>query len=180
MWGYDVSEIKLDDTLRVTFPTLVFATGAAVDADGTPTCVVLEQGSALAYAPTVTNKATGLYEVAIVCTTANGFEVAKEYTAYVVTVIGAVTARVPVASFIIRTNSADTIITTLMAYSHDTGLTILGAFRRMDAVLSGKATGLKGVLARFFMRDDATAAVSAVQDTNAGTRDAASVTGSEA
>lgn len=72
------------------------------------------------------------------------------------------------------------IVDAFMAYSHDTGLTIKGSFRRLDALLAGKATGLKGAIARFFMRDGTTAAITATQDTAAGTRSAASVTGSEA
>lgn len=67
----------------------------------------------------------------------------------------------------------------IMNYSHDAGLTIRGAFRRLDALIAGKATGLKGALARFFMRDGVTSASAATQDVGAGTRAVADVSGSE-
>ncbi len=103
-------DVKLEDTIDGTFGTATFATGAATNADSTPTCVVLEQGTALGYAPTCTNKATGLYNVQIVCSAANGFEVGKQYSAYVVVVMGGVTARGPVmglGAFTIRARSPD-------------------------------------------------------------------------
>ncbi len=112
-------EVKLEDTIRGTFGTTKATTGAAQNDDGTPTCVVLEQGTAMGYAPTCTNKATGLYEVAIVCSAANGFEVGKEYSSYVVVLVDGVTRRGPVpgvSSFIIRARSADD-----LAYPQTTG-----------------------------------------------------------
>ena len=76
--------------------------------------------------------------------------------------------------------AASLVVSTLMAFSHDTGLTIKGAFRRMDALAAGAATGLVGTLAKFFMRDGTTAALTASQVPTAGTRSTADVTGSEA
>lgn len=76
--------------------------------------------------------------------------------------------------------AANTVRDAILNYAHDTGVTIKGAFRRMDAFTSGKATGMKGAIARFFMRDGSTAAIRATQDVSAGTRTAADVTGSEA
>ncbi len=73
-----------------------------------------------------------------------------------------------------------TIRDAILNYSHDTGLTIKGAFRRMDAVLAGKATGLRSTIARFFMRDGTTVAVEATQDVANGTRATPTITGSEA
>lgn len=80
----------------------------------------------------------------------------------------------------IATAAANTIRDAFLNFSHDTGVTIKGAIRRLDALATNKATGLKGALARYFMRDGTTAAISAAQDTAAGTRGAADVTGSEA
>jgi hypothetical protein len=68
----------------------------------------------------------------------------------------------------------------ILDYSHDTGLTIKGFFRRLDALAAGKATGLRGTVARYFMRDGTTEAIEATQDVSLGTRQAADVTGSEA
>lgn len=76
--------------------------------------------------------------------------------------------------------SAASIVAALMAYSYDTGVTVKGLYRRLDALVAGKATGLRSTLARYFMRDGTTVAISAVQDVATGTRAVADVTGSEA
>ncbi len=99
--------VKIEDTIDRAFGTVTPSTQAATDADSTPTCVVLEQGTALGYAPTCTNKATGLYNVQIACTAANGFDVGKQYSAYVVVVMGGVTTRRPIAAFTVMTRSTD-------------------------------------------------------------------------
>ena len=67
----------------------------------------------------------------------------------------------------------------MLAASHDTGRTVKGAFRRMDAMDSGKATGLDGTAPTFYMADGVTVALTAVQDPVLGNRAAATVTGSE-
>lgn len=101
--------IKLGDTVRILFGTSD-STGAATDADSTPVVTVYEQGTALGYSATVTNKATGLYEVAIVCSTGNGFEVGKEYSAAVAATVDGVTGRDGIASFAIVSRSPDDIV----------------------------------------------------------------------
>jgi hypothetical protein len=80
----------------------------------------------------------------------------------------------------IATDAATELVAAFMAFSHDTGLTIKGAFRRLDALVAGKATGLRSAVASYFMRDGTTEAIEAVQDSLQGTRAAADVTGSEA
>lgn len=70
-------------------------------------------------------------------------------------------------------------VAALMAFSHDTGLTVMGLFRRLDALAAGKATGLNSALASYYRRDGSTKAIDAVQDTTAGTRSTGTVTGSE-
>jgi len=77
------------------------------------------------------------------------------------------------------TAAANTVRDAIMNYAHDTGVTIKGAFRRLDSLIAGKATGMKGAVAKFFMRDGITEAISAPQDTAAGTRSTATVAGSE-
>lgn len=99
--------VKLEDTIDKAFGTVTPSTQAATDADSGPTCVVLEQGTALGYAPTVTNKAVGMYNTQIVCSAANGFEVGKQYTAYVVVTMATVVTRRPIASFTIMARSTD-------------------------------------------------------------------------
>lgn len=121
-------EVKLGDTIRGTFGTTKATTGAAQNDDATPTCVVLEQGTAMGYAPTCTNKATGLYEVAIDCTTGNGFEVGKEYSSYVVVLVDGITRRGPVpgvSSFTIRANSRDDIATAANLSTAQTAITAI-------------------------------------------------------
>lgn len=75
--------------------------------------------------------------------------------------------------------TADDFVTALMAFSHDTSATVLGLLKRLEALVSGKATGLKGPLARFYLRDGTTVAIEAVQDVAAGTRATADISGSE-
>ena len=67
----------------------------------------------------------------------------------------------------------------LLAASHDTGRTVKGALRRMDALNSGKAVNLDGTAPEFYMADGVTVAITAVQDPVLGNRAAATVTGSE-
>lgn len=92
----------LGETRRLLFSTQN-AGGGSQDADSLPTVVVYEQGTSIAAGtPVVTNKATGLYEVALVLSAANGFEVGKEYAIAAIAIVGGVTGKVPVASFVIE------------------------------------------------------------------------------
>lgn len=79
----------------------------------------------------------------------------------------------------VLTAAANTIRDAILNFSHDSGLTIKGFFRRLDALAAGKASGLIGTVAKFYMRDGDTEAISAAQDTDAGTRGAANISGSE-
>lgn len=102
--------VKLGETIRGTFGTANFGTGAAQNADVLPTCIVLDQGVPMGYSPTVTLQAVGLYEVAIVASAGNGFATGRQYSSYVEAVVGGVTARVPVggiASFNLTTRGPD-------------------------------------------------------------------------
>ncbi len=164
--------VKLEDTIDGTFGTATFATGAATDADGTPTCVVLEQGTAMAYAPTCTNKAVGLYNVQIVCSAANGFEVGKQYSSYVVVTMGGVVTRGPVAgvsAFTVRAQSVDTVTTALvatavLAETIHAGWSVARALRVMGGMIAGKLSGAaaNAPVARFL--DDSGDAVTGVSD----------------
>jgi len=102
--------VKLGETLRGTFGTANFGTGAAQNADSLPVCVILDQGTPMGYAPVVALKAVGLYEIQAVLTTGNGFLVGHEYSSYAEVTVGGVTARCPVsgvASFNILTRNTD-------------------------------------------------------------------------
>lgn len=106
--------IKLGDTLRVAFGTSA-TDGAAADAASTPVVTVYEQGTATGYSPTVSNLDTGLYEVAIVCSGGNGFEVGKEYSAAVEATVGDLVGRDGIASFQIAANDIDDVVTSVDA-----------------------------------------------------------------
>lgn len=75
--------------------------------------------------------------------------------------------------------TAANVVDALMAYSHDTGVTVKGFLRRVDAMAAGKATGLRGGLAKYFRRGGVLVAISAIQDVLTGTRNEADVTQSE-
>jgi hypothetical protein len=67
----------------------------------------------------------------------------------------------------------------VLSYAHETGRTLLGVFRRLDALLTGKATGLLSTLATFYRPDGVTKAIEATQDTTLGTRSTASTVGGD-
>jgi hypothetical protein len=79
----------------------------------------------------------------------------------------------------IQTAATTAIAAAVMAYAHESGRTILGVMRRLDAMLTGKATGLVGTLATFYRADGTTKAIEATQDTTLGTRVAASTVGGD-
>jgi hypothetical protein len=178
--------INLNDTHREIIATSRLVDGAATDADSTPTVTVYEQGTAMAYAPAVTNKATGEYEAAIVCSAANGFEAGKEYSASVTAVVDGVTGKAPLCAFRVVTGASDAptveeIVAAIVAHSHDTGVTVEGLLIRLEAFLSGLATGMNGPLGKWYKRGGLGAGVAfeGAVDPTAGTRAESDVSGSE-
>ena len=87
------NQVALSGTVYLHFGTSSASTGAAANADSTPTVVVAKDGTDLGYAPTVTNVATGLYKVAIACTAGNGFAAGSRFSAYVTATVGGITGR---------------------------------------------------------------------------------------
>lgn len=81
------------------------------------------------------------------------------------------------------TAAKDAIVASIMAFVIDSGgavpATVKGALRRIDAVVSGAATGLIGDVVRFFMRNGTAVATEHTQDVTAGTRSAGDITDSE-
>lgn len=75
--------------------------------------------------------------------------------------------------------AANAVRDAFLDYSHRPGRTVRGWIRRMDAVVAGRATGLRSALARFFQPDGVTEEVSAAQSPSAGTREVPDVTSSE-
>lgn len=91
--------VALEDTVYLHVGTTDPSTGGAANASSTPTVTVEEDGVAMGYSPTVTNVATGLYRITIVCSAANGFEWGKRYSVYLVATVAGVTGRDGIAEF---------------------------------------------------------------------------------
>jgi len=94
-----MTPVSLGDSVYLHVGTSSVSTGAATNADSTPTVTVVEDGSALGYSPTVTNVATGLYQVQIDATAGNGFEAGRRYSVYVAATVGGVTGRDGIGEF---------------------------------------------------------------------------------
>lgn len=90
--------------------------------------------------------------------------------------VGAMAADTLTASAL-AADAVTEIVAGVAAYAYESGRTLKGLFRQLAAVISGKATGLTGATATYYRSDGITAAVTANQDTGAGTRDAATVGG---
>lgn len=94
-----MSPVSLSDSVFIHFGTASATTGAATNADSTPTVVVAEDGVDMGYVPSVSNVATGLYMVTIVCTTGNGFEAGRRYSVYAVATVGGIAGRDGIGEF---------------------------------------------------------------------------------
>jgi len=127
-------DVRLEDTAIFDFITRSGSTGAATDADSTPTCEVFEETTdAAILSPTVVKRTgkTGNYRVPVAATNANGFEVGKYYNVVVSATVGSVADKAVVMTFYvvprIRTgvvvadtgNSATTFKTDLTEASND-------------------------------------------------------------
>lgn len=76
--------------------------------------------------------------------------------------------------------TAAEILLAILDHNHDTGVTVGGLLARIEAVLTGKATGLSDAgTGRYYMRDGVTIAVQSTIDPAAGTRGPSDVSGSE-
>ncbi len=112
---------KLEETIYLDFITSSPTTGAAADADTTPTCEVFEDATDTAIlTPTVTKRTskTGDYRVAVVCTAANGFEAGKSYNVIGSATVGGVTGKAPIGWFQMRARDIDDVMPT---YTQPTG-----------------------------------------------------------
>lgn len=94
-----MSPVSLSDSVWLDFGTCSSTTGAAANADSTPTVTIAEDGTNMAYSPTVSNVATGLYRVQIDATAGNGFESGKRYSVYVTATVGGITGRDGIGEF---------------------------------------------------------------------------------
>lgn len=126
--------VKFGETIRGTFGTANFGTGAAQNADALPVCTVIDQGAPMGYVPVVTLQAVGLYEVALVLTAPNGFLAARSYSSYATVIVGGVTARAPVAGI--------TSFNTLTTNTDDIANAVLDALLTGHAVVGSVADGI--------------------------------------
>lgn len=133
-----MTPVFLSDSVWLPFGTSSVSTGAATDADSTPTVTVLEDGVALGYAPTVSNITTGLYAVQVDATGANGFEAGRRYALYAVATVGAVTGRDGIGEFEVLATDLNTGVASVTgAVGSVTGLT---ASNLDDTISSRMAT----------------------------------------
>jgi hypothetical protein len=142
---------ELEETIYCDFITSSPTTGAAADADSTPTCEVFEDATDTAIlSPTVVKRTgkTGNYRVPVVCSAANGFEAAKSYNVVVAATVGAVAAKAVVQTFQMRTNGADDLAASILTRATpanvatelaNVGLTTT-VTGRIDAAISTRAT----------------------------------------
>jgi hypothetical protein len=139
--------VKLEDNIYLHFGTTSPSTGAATNADSTPTVTVEEEGIAMGYAPTVSNVAAGLYRVTIVCTTANGFEAAKRYSVYVTATVGGITGRDGIAEFAVHDADIDSVsddISTVLSILSGAPAGIVAALQ--ESIVEGSITFLEAMV----------------------------------
>lgn len=92
-------DVCLGDTISPAFFTHD-DTGAAANADSTPTVDWRENGAAAATTGvTVSSVTTGEYKAAIVCSSGNGFEAGKYYEVAAIVVVGGVTSKQNIMRF---------------------------------------------------------------------------------
>lgn len=165
---------KLEETIYVDFVTSAPTTGAATDADSTPTCEVFEDATDTAIlSPTVVKRTgkTGNYRVPIACTAANGFETAKSYNVLVSATVGGVAAKAVVRSFQMRTNAVDDVQTqvwaktmTELASTPGVSASVLSALQWLFLLSRNKITQTSTVQTLRNDADSATIATSTVSD----------------
>lgn len=76
-------------------------------------------------------------------------------------------------------DSAAAFVQALLSYAHETGATVEGLLVRLEAFITGKATGLNGSVGKFYRRDGSTVAFTGALDVNSGTRQVSDISGSE-
>lgn len=99
----------LGETIYLDFITNN-SSGAATDADVTPTSEVFEDANDTPIlTPTVTKRTskTGDYRVPVACTTGNGFEVGKSYNVIALATVAGTAGKTVVASFQVRSTTID-------------------------------------------------------------------------
>ena len=104
--------MKIGNLYDITFSTNRADTGALSSADSTPVVRVTENGSLLAYLPTVSTLSTGIYITTIDASLANGFEVGKRYSVYCTATVGGINGAMGIDSFTVENRSIDDVLPT--------------------------------------------------------------------
>jgi hypothetical protein len=140
---------KLADTITLDFTVHLPTTGAVSDADALPTVEIWEDETDTTLAGgTVTKRVakTGNYRVAIIATTANGFEVGKSYNVVVTVIAGTVTAKAVIGSFFIDekrlSDLNDITVAQILAGVVEGTTTFVQAVRLILSALTGKSSGI--------------------------------------
>ena len=110
-----MNPVALGDSVYPMFGTSHPSTAAAANADTTPTVTIEKDGAPMAYAPTVTNVATGLYRYQIDVTAGNGFVAGSRYVVYAVATVNAITGRAPIDEFEVLSEDMNTMASRLDA-----------------------------------------------------------------
>lgn len=139
----------------------------------TLTITASKAGAAFAsITPTVTERTNGWYQLAL---TSSHTDTLGDFALHIT---GASADALDVMMQVVAYDE-DSAHLGILSYAHETSRTLLGVFRRLDAFMTGKATGLVSSLATFYRADGATKAIEATQNTSAGTRETASTVGGD-
>lgn len=143
-------ERKLGDTITLDFIILDFTTGAAIDADSTPTCQIFKDDNDIPIlTPIVVKRGanTGHYRVSVQATTGNGFSIGASYSVVITAEINGIITKMIIAMFMldgIRTNlgarflSIDTTTPNVTIYIYSSNLDNLITWNTSD--LNGDCT----------------------------------------
>lgn len=114
--------VRLEDTFYIRFFTYN-ASNDLADADSLPTVTIEEDGAgAAAMGATVTDIGTGEYRLAVIATTANGFEVGKRYNAVISATMAGQINKICLCEFEVRA-PIDPIVGAVVADAGNTALT---------------------------------------------------------
>lgn len=141
------SPVFLSDSVYFHFGTASATTGAAVNADSTPTVTVAEDGVDMGYTPSVSNVTTGLYIVTIAATAGNGFEAGKRYSVYATATVGGIVGRDGIAEFEVLAVDLNTGVASVTgAVGSVTGITSsdIGAIKTKTDFLPSATAGAAG------------------------------------
>lgn len=156
---------------------LVFMTDSSDHITGktglTLTITASKAGAAFAsISPVVTERTSGWYQIAL---TTSHTDTLGDFALHI-TGSSADAADIMMQIVAYDPSALDLGISTFV---HETGLTLLGLFRRLESLATGKWTGMVSSVATGYRKDGVTKAVEFSQNPAAGTREAASTIGGD-